>query len=279
MRVLVTGKGGLAGSWRIRGEQIGQAIGAAVRPMATDFSGADLIVLVKRTPPPILRALQRSGKPWVYDIVDGWPQLPGVSWGQERALTWLRAHLKELKPSAVVFGTERMRADSGFRGPSIVVPHHSWAKYLRYDPAIRDDVRTVGYEGVPGYLGRWLPVIERECKARGWDFLINGDMRQADIGIALRDGGGYPAAHWKPGTKLSNLHALGIPALCTVEAGYQSVASGTEFWIEQESDITSAFDVLTERETRRRISECMRKAAIPVQKVASEYLKWLENLI
>jgi hypothetical protein len=289
VKVLVTGKGGNTGSWKIRGEQLGEALGAAVVPMASleDCFAADVIVVVKRTPEPLMAAVRRSGKPWVLDMVDGWPQ--PCTWDKGQSIAWLKQRLHALTPHGVIFGTDAMRTDAMSRawgetipeypGPGLILPHHSWDKYTMHKPVVRDEVRVVGYEGVPEYLGRWRPIVEKECAARGWQFQINGDMRQADIGVALRDGGGYPARWWKPGTKLSNLHALGIPALCTREAGYQSVASGAEFWIEEDADVGAVFNLLADRHARKLISDTMRSALIWIEDVAEDYRGWLNALV
>jgi len=278
MRILITGKGGSSGSWKVRGEQLGAAIGADVNPLCTNFREYDLIVVVKRTPHQVINAIQASGKPWVYDVVDGWPQGGRIGMGKTEALRWLRTQLAQLSPTAVVFGTETMRADAEFEGPGLVLPHHSWQRYMDREPTIREHVQVVGYEGGAQYLGRWHGILQRECQARGWDFHINGDMGEADIGVALRDAGGYPARHWKPGTKLSNLQALGIPALCSPEDGAQSVASGAEFWINADQDVVDALDYLTDYHARLRISTRMRPAAIPLKLAADTYLQWLQTL-
>jgi hypothetical protein len=111
-------------------------------------------------------------------------------------------------------------------------------------------VRVVGYEGGESYLGKWREIVQRECDKRGWQFQINGDMRDADIGVALRDGNGYAQRHWKPGTKLANLQALGIPALCSQECGYHEIASGSEVWIEEALDVGIAFAAVESACTR-----------------------------
>jgi len=279
MKILVTGKGGNAGSWKIRGVQLGEALEADVRPMASSSAcrNADVIIVVKRTPPAVIETVRASGKPWVYDIVDGWPQ--PSSWGKESAVTWLRETLDALRPTAVVFGTPRMQFDSKSDLPSLVLPHHSWSKYCDREPVVRGHVKVVGYEGAPQYLARWMPLLIRETGKRGWELNINGDLAKADIGIALRDLGGYPAAAWKPGTKLSNLHALGIPALCSREAGYEHVQCGAEYWIDNGQQLVEAFDALSDKSLRVRISQQMRAAMLPVAAVATQYRTWLETLL
>ncbi len=272
MRILITGKGGKAGSWKIRAEQLGGAIGADIVPGAgvEACREADLVIVVKRFGSAITDPVRASGTPWVLDLVDGWPQ--PSHWGRAQAVKWLRGVLKEHKPTAVVFGTSEMLVDSGWRGPSIVLPHHAWPRY-EGGAEVRP-VKVVGYEGAPHYLGRWQAVVERACAARGLKFHI-GDLRQADIGIALRDGD-YPTRNWKPGTKLTNMHALGIPALISREAGYRSVSCGWEFWIDSPEDVGPALDKAIEQ--RDEIREKFLRAAIPLQAVAKDYLRWLKTI-
>ena len=51
-RILITGTG-TSGSWKIRGEQLGAAIGAEIMPRAAlaNCRRADVVVLVKRASP------------------------------------------------------------------------------------------------------------------------------------------------------------------------------------------------------------------------------------
>jgi hypothetical protein len=275
MRILITGKG-TSGSFQIRGFQLGQAIGAEVQPMAepSDCRSAQIVVGVKRIPEPLLRAIKASGRKFVWDVVDAWPQ--PCDWSEAQAKAWLYAELRRLQPDAVVFGTPQMLKDSGFTGPTIVLPHHAWPKYA---PNPVRPVRVVGYEGAEQYLGRWRSVVERECDRRGWAFRINGDMAGADIGIALRDGGGYPATWWKPGTKLANLQALGIPALCSEEAGYRDISNGTEYWIQSKEHIGEAFDALESAEMRHAISKTQQESTLRLDQVAADYKAWLKTLL
>jgi len=157
-------------------------------------------------------------------------------------MAWLHGELRRIQPDAVVWPTERMMRDAGFSGPQIALPHHAWERYQASD--VSEQVRIVGYEGAENYLGRWRAIVQRECDKRGWVFQINGDMQNADIGIALRDGEGYAQKNWKPGTKLANIQALGIPALCSPEMGYREIANGSEHWIETADDVAIAFSAL-----------------------------------
>lgn len=279
MQVLITGKGGKSGSWKVRGEQLGAAIGAEVQALAepSDCRSADVVVCVKRTPTSVLQAVRASGRPLVWDIVDAWPQPQGLGWDdRSRAIDWLRGEIDRIKPFAIVFPTDAMREDAQFEGPALVLPHHAWGRYTA--APVRPAVRSVGYEGAEAYLGRWRSELQRECDRRGWRFVVNGDMADCDIGLALRDGGGYPAAHWKPNTKLANLQALGLPALCSPEKGYQQFASGSEVWIRKPSDIGDGFDQLADHDTRARVSVAMQEAAPRLADVARSYVAWLRRL-
>jgi hypothetical protein len=144
MKILVTGRGG-AGSWAIRGEQLGRAMGANVKPMATlaDCRAADVIVVVKRVPDELLHAVRQSGRPWVYDIVDAYPQPHCADWSPAQARQWLHDQLQRLQPTAVVWPNQRMRADAAYPG---------WVLYHHHRPGIdtmvlRDRIYRVGYEG------------------------------------------------------------------------------------------------------------------------------------
>lgn len=275
-RILITGKGGKSGSWQIRAVQLGDALGAEVQAMAetSDCRSADLIVVVKRTPKFVMDRIRASGRRWVYDVVDGWPQ--PCRWGEREACGWLRGTLQALRPDGVVFGTERMRRDSGYTAPSIVLPHHAWPKYSA-NP-VRHSVGVVGYEGDPRYLGRWHDLLDSECHRRGWRFAVNEDMRQADIGVALRDSGGYPARWWKPGTKLANLQALGIPAICGTEQGMREIANGSEFWTDSPADLVAAMDALADPDLRSAIAVVQRESVVTLEKVAKDYAAWLKTI-
>lgn len=275
MKILVTGKGGKSGSWAIRATQLGNAIGAKVQPLATlqDCKNADVIIVVKRTPAQLMENILKSGKPWVFDFVDGWPQ--PCTWGPKESVDWLQQRIRTLNPTAMVYGTERMQADAEF--PGLVLPHHAWGKYSPIE--VREKVSVVGYEGSLTHLGHWFDVIQTACNRRGWHFRVNGDMTKADIGIALRGNGGYPAKFWKPGTKLANLHALGLPAICSPESGYYEIASGKERWIVEGDSIDNVFDLIEPYKTRLEINRVVPHYAPRLDTIAKQYKDWLHTII
>src|SRR5690349_19897355 len=124
MRIIVTGKGGASGSWAIRGEQLGKAIGALVKPLAThaDIAANDLTVVVKRTPQSIVDALK--WRRWVWDLVDFYPQPEASAWTRGEAIRFVRDRIRQLQPTAVIWPTERMREDCDDGRPGLVLPHH-----------------------------------------------------------------------------------------------------------------------------------------------------------
>lgn len=87
MHILVTGNG-RAGSWVIRGQQLGETIGAEICPNAgkRDLADADLVVVVKRTPSALLSHLTELKKRWIFDCVDFWPQPIGNEWPRDGAV-------------------------------------------------------------------------------------------------------------------------------------------------------------------------------------------------
>jgi hypothetical protein len=222
MKILVTGNG-KSGSWRIRGEQLGVAIGATVRPNANvpEIKLHDLTVCVKRVADGILANPSRR---WVWDIVDAWPQPHGNNWTRDQAVSWLREAIRRNRPYAMVFPTTQMQQDADFDGPSLVLPHHAWPKYQRQSHPW--GVKAIGYEGAEHYLGRWRPLLEAQCKARGWELVINGDLTRCQIGIALRDCTGYAPYAWKSNVKLANFQALGIPAIVSPQMSYREFGGG-----------------------------------------------------
>lgn len=283
MKVLVTGKGG-AGSFAIRGVQLGAAIGAHVKPYATsqDFAVCDVSFVVKRTPPILLESLTRSRKPWVYDIVDAYPQPQCSGWNSAQCISWVRSRLQELEPNGVIWPTHRMRLDCDPDGeiPGIVLPHHHRPAIER-NP-IREKVQTVGYEGNPKYLSSWRALLDKECERRGWTFVANPKrLADVDIVVALRAGewNGYAQKHYKSNVKLANAHASGTPFIGQMECGYLETATGCEYWAENPKELSVSFDWLESQSTREQVSDRFVQAAYPVERAASELTKFLRTIV
>jgi len=275
MKVLMTGRG-TSGSWAIRGAQLGQAIGAAVVPNAMDVSPYDLAVLVKRPTSDLLQRLHRADVPVIWDIVDAWPQPGGNAWDRARCLEWLAGQVRAIRPAAIVAAARAMAQDcEGFGVPVLALPHHA-RPGLRLNP-IRP-LKVLGYEGGQQYLGRWLPIIQRQCAVRGLQFVINpAEVAEVDVLLALRDCDGYAPRNWKSGVKLANAQGSGTPVICNREAGYLETASGAEHWADDEDELAVALDALTPIEARRTAAKVLRDAAPELDSIASTYLAWLRS--
>lgn len=280
MRILITGRG-TSGSWKIRAEQLGAPIGATVRSDAPAecISAHDVSVLVKRPTAELVARLRASGRPWIWDVVDSWPQPVGNEWGERQARDWMWSMVTRCQPSGIVAATPKMRADllsMDYHGRSICLPHH--ARPGLSPRIIRERVTTVVYEGGRQYLGRWSDEIHKQCRRRAWTFLINPpSLADGDIVLAVREQSGYPARHWKSAVKLVNAQACGLPAICVPENGYLSQASGAELWAEAHSDLGGLFDQLEPFLERERIGKIMAARATTLSEVARAYRPWLEQ--
>lgn len=279
LNILVTGNGS-SGSWRIRGDQLGQAIGATVLPKAVDVAPYDLIVLVKRPAAELVKRAHRAGVPVVYDMVDAWPQPEGNNWSGDQCDAWMRRQIAMINPTAVVAATRAMAEDlRWFNLPCLYVPHHS-RPGLERNP-IREHVQVVGYEGSEAYITGWRPAIEAECQRRGWRFVVNPSrLADVDIVLALRDAEGYAPRHWKSNVKLANAQGSGTPFIGCREAGYTEQAIGTcEKWADTPQELARAFDALTPQGERRRAAQWMLSVAPSLEQVASKYRAWLEGIV
>lgn len=278
MRVLFTGRG-TSGSWQCRGEQLGRACGGAIKQGATvaDCKAADIVLAVKRVNDELLRALRQSGRPWVFDVVDFYPQPRSYDWSKAQAVDWVRSQVKHLSPTAIVWPNQKMREDCDHGLPGLVLPHHHRPN-IRLNP-IREKVHTVGYEGAPNYLGRWREWLQAECDRRGWSFVVNPEhLADLDIAVAFRDGQGYVAFHWKSNVKLANAHGSGTPFVGQPECGYVETASGAEYWAESRNDLVASFDWLESQSNREMIRDRFLQRAYPVERAAVELKAFLTAL-
>lgn len=276
-RILVTGSGS-SGSWRIRGEQLGAAIGADVVPRATAVQSYDLAILVKRPPLDLILRLQRLRVPIVWDVVDAWPQPQGNDWPERQCKAWLAERIGLIKPVAIVAATQAMAQDcAAFGVPVHWLPHHA-RPGLGVNP-IRELVTQVGYEGGAQYLGDWRPFLEHACAARGWVFHVEPNaITDLDIVVALRDQRGYAPRVWKSNVKLANAQGSGTPIICNLEAGYLETRSGGEVFADTRDDVLAALEALTPHAERAARARQLLAGARRLEDVAAEYLGWLREL-
>lgn len=275
--ILFTGRG-TSGSWQIRGVQLGAALRGNVCPAPDVIPPCDIAVLVKRPPAGLLERLHTAKVPVVWDIVDAWPQPHGNDWDRAACLAWLRQTVDAMRPAALVAATEQMARDcEEFGLPLIALRHHARPKQ-EINP-IRERVRRVGYEGSPHYLGPWRPSMERACKARGWEFIVNPpQLSDLDIVVALREAQGYAAREWKSGVKLANAQGSGTPCILSRAAGYTETASGAEKWADTMGEMNEALDALTPRKARAPLACTLHRAAPLLPEISHEYGTWLQQL-
>jgi hypothetical protein len=228
-----------------------------------------VIVVVKRAPDELLQAVRASGRPWFYDIVDAYPQPACSDWTKKQSIAWLKSHIDTLRPDGVIWPNRKMHDDADREG-DVVYHHHRPG--IRINP-LREQVRRVGYEGAATYVEGWASLIERECKNRGWEFVINPEhLADVDIVLALRGGryNGYPQRNWKSNVKLANAHGSGTPFIGLIEPGYTETAAGGEQWIEGATQLCDAFDFLTPHATRNSIAEGFLSHSICIDSIAEQ---------
>lgn len=281
MKILVTGKGGRSGSWKVRGEQLGSAMGAAVIPLAADAAveASDVAVVVKRATDDLVRRLRVAGKPWVYDIVDAYPQPECARWTRAETIEWARRHIGELNPTAVIWPTQRMRDDLDDGRPGIVLHHH--ARPGQALNPVREEVRTVAYEGRAAYLGEWAAYIDKACAARGWRFVVNPpSLADVDIVVAFRgsEWNCYATKAWKSNVKLANAHATGTPFIGQPDSGYTETATGAEYWAPTPANLGPCFDWLASQSAREQVRDRFLSAAITVEVQAGKIRQFLGSL-
>lgn len=277
-RILITGLGSKL-AWKIRAVELGKAIGARVMPHATlgDMQRADVVVVCKWYTPGMLSNLTLWGGPWVWDIVDAYPQPEAYKWSEAEAKRWLQTEVGVLAPKAVAYATRAMAIDANANTPSFTLHHHAMPGQ-KHNP-IRKEVKRVGYEGLPKYLGRWHSFLEQECKARGWEFVVNpSGLHELDIVVALRDRRSYVTDHWKSNVKLANAQATGTPIICLPEAGYRETDNGGAIFVETQEDLWNALDVLTPLHERKRRAAMLVQATRTLEDMASYYRRMLEAL-
>jgi hypothetical protein len=281
LNILVTGRGS-SGSWKVRGEQLGGAIGARVKPNASeiDVDWADIVIVVKRPIHNFMPMLKKSGKPWVWDVVDFYPQPACSNWNSSQAIKWVWKQIKTYQPTGIIWPNRKMAEDCSRSENDIVLYHHHWPG-IQINP-IRDRITVVGYEGSAKYLGRWEKEIRKQCDLRGWKLAINeGCHADWDICVAFRDleFNGYPQKNWKSNVKLANAQGSGTPFIGAFECGYTETRSGAEMYASDPSDIGRWFDRIESQETRKALSDALLSKAYSLDDASRDLKTYLELMV
>lgn len=281
LRVLITGRG-TSGSWQIRGVQIGRAIGATVEANANaaTIAAHDVVVVVKRAPDDLVQRIHASGRPLVWDVVDGWPQPGGNDWPRPACLSWLALRLRALRPIGCIAASRGMAADIEELGyPALPVWHH--ARPGQPVNPIREHVGLVGYEGSEAHLGTWRGHVEAACRQLGLRFVLQPQhLADVDVVVALRAATGYAARHWKSNVKLANAQGSGTPAIIGPERAYFDTDRGDNAdAIASPQALLVALRDLAPRGVRAMRSVSMRQDAPTLQACAAEHLEFITALV
>lgn len=219
MSILIAG--GAKGSQVIRGQQLGQAIGATVQPRPGRYLGsADVIVLLKRAAQERGEQARKTGARLVWDVLDVWQQPEQNALPMAAHIARVRELQQQVGVSMLIAATQQMADDIG----GVYLPHHSRPGLA--PTAIRPVAKVVAYEGVPKYLGPWRERLEMACARLGLTFVVNPkSLSAADIIVAFRGGhwDGDVCRRWKSGVKYVNAIAAGRPVMTQPCAAFSEI--------------------------------------------------------
>lgn len=279
MKILFTGRGG-SGSWQIRGIQIGAALGARVVPNASadDLAWADIVIAVKRIPGDLLHRIRASGKPWVYDVIDAYPQPEAGSWSADKARRWVQALMAGLEPDAVIWPSAGMQACSPYLRGTVI--HHHYRPSIKRNP-IRQKMEVIGYEGAPQYLAEWKPALEQAAAKIGARFVINpANLADLDVVVALRgkEHNGWVQRMFKSNVKMANAQGSGTPMICNASRTYWDTADEKVQWVASPDQLGDALDCLRPQLLREFAGESAYKKRYSVDDAAADYLAFLKKV-
>jgi len=266
------------GSWQMRGRQIAEALDARFtsKPVPSDWTSADVIVLVKRAAY-VWRAEARATRvPLVWDVLDFWKQPSANQHTEQAYLREVFAISRELKVSRLIGATEAMAVAIG----GVYLPHHC---RIGLTPApIRPRAETVAYDGSARYLGSWRVALERECTRHGLRFVVNPEeVGRADLLVAFRgeDWDGWVCRNWKSGVKYVNAIAAGRPIIAQACAAFDEIRP-TGMTIEDPAQLGEAITAMTSVEVRQAAYEdgLRRGPAFTVDAIAARYQRLLRSV-
>ncbi len=269
--------GGSSGSWAIRGQQLGMALGARVAqaPTEHDLQWADRVVLLKGSAFVWAERVRGLAKPIVWDALDFWKQPGENGWTQRQAESVLQDRLAFVQPRLAIGATEAMARLCG-----AYLPHHA-RPGLTARP-VRDAVQMVAYEGSVRYLGQWRDRLVRSCHDRGWHFRMNPEsLAEADLVVTFRDAewDGWPCRRWKSGVKLINAMTAQRPVIGHGGAAFEELQPEGSI-VESPDDLETAFDHWADPERRRAAADRLasRSGQWTLAIIAAQYRTLLESL-
>ena len=165
LRVCFYGRGD-TGSYIVRALQIAEMRSgwtATSRLLAEHYMDCDVVCFVKLLERRKVELLRQLGKRVVLDLLDCWNQPDdGLRLSDlEAAQAFFSARLRALKFDAVIYPNRAMRDDlAHLLPPGEVIYHHYHPDLEERVVPVREQARTVGYQGRANYLGEWRGEIE-----------------------------------------------------------------------------------------------------------------------
>lgn len=256
------------------------ALGGKAAPKAALAlcKATDVIVGVKRIDPQTLDNIKRSGKPWVWDLVDFYPQPACTKWRREEAIAWVHKVIQNVqpKPVAIVWPNQRMMEDCNKIALKLGIKNY--VLYHHYRPgligsAVSPTLRLLGYEGSPNYIRPLIPKIQEACAKADVEFVVNPTrIDQCDAVLAMRcpETNGYVQRHWKSNVKLANAHAAGLPFIAQKESGYTETCCGHERWVVEPEQIVDALAEFSSMQKRELVQKESLRHSYPLNAAATE---------
>ena len=282
---------GVGGSWKIRGEQT-----ASQRPhwRAMSFQEFqhkhikkfDVFVMVKRFNRDLAEHLRVLGKLVVYDVVDPWkqpddglanPTLP-------QAIDFFGRFFAGMAMDGAIFPNRTMCEDLGSLVPEPVTIYHFYRPTLK-PIEVRREVRCIGYEGQPRYLGEWRDVLENSCAKLGIQFLVNPQtIEDLDICVTARSSreGTLMPRRYKSNVKFANMLGAGLPCLAHAdEMSVHETNPGGVVFFRDAHELDAGLESLLPWERRREISLRFASAAreFTQAKIICLYDEYFQKLI
>lgn len=276
--ILVVGTNG-HGSFQVRGHQLGAAIGARVttKPTSTDWSWADVVVLIKHAALQFGEQANRARVPLIWDVLDFWQQ-PEEN---EASIADLVRQVHRVRDAVgiqtLIGATQQMAQDIG----GVCLPHHSRPGL---SPApIRAESKVIGYEGQGKYLGPWLSILEKACAVLGAEFVVNPeDLRELDVVVSFRGGkwDGAICRQWKSGVKCVNALAAGRPVLSQPCAALEEIGV-TGALVDDPATMPAQLQRLMNPEFRQAAYEhsVIHAAAFSLETIAGRYRSIIDTTV
>ena len=217
-----------AGAWQIRGKQIAYGRNnwkSINKPTIIDIYQCDLLCVIKKTTPSVIRWARLFGKPIVLDILDPWRQPSDDNDVVDivHAAALFKKIFTTINANGYIFPNEKMRHDLGYLvEKSTTIYHHFWP-HIKKNP-IRQNFSNIGYQGNIDYLGELKHEIVKICEKHKINFLVNpSEYTDLDAVIIARSGlhASFLSNNYKSNVKLANAYGSGTPAL----ANYKDYSS------------------------------------------------------